>query len=87
MLLEQWVKHSCLPECMCDSMQPQRHGRAGEIAAAGAGAAAGGAAFAASRAHNEPQRATAQGHPIQVIIGLLLCQPWRPGSFVQCHHT
>ena len=49
-------------------VQQQGHGHAGEIAAAGAGAAAGGALFAASRpSHDEPQRATAQGHPIQVI--------------------
>jgi hypothetical protein len=49
-------------------LQQQGHSHAGEIAAAGAGAAAGGALFAASRPrHDEPQRATAQGHPIQVM--------------------
>jgi len=47
-------------------MQPEGHGHVREIAAAGAGAA-GGALFAAGRPRHEPQQATAQGHPIEVL--------------------
>ena len=55
-------------------MQPEGHGHAGEIAAAGAGAA-GGALFAAGRPSHEPQQAMAQGHPIQVLQATMRAFP------------